>query len=284
LGKGVILWAPGSSTLIARKCDKNAAIVCLDSPSGLNFRPSRSLLIWTSPRLTMSEAISTNQSPRSSHTGVSIERHLWICSSSFFESVLFLHSRSGNPFTLHLYDADGELINKLSLNFPASQIGAIEVCDLLEGCKLESGLKHGHAVISGSEKDLVACRIQSREHGAMLPICHEFRLDQALFYPITVCDERSYILPLTNFGKAPMQVRCRLFLGKRTPEVMVTLPPLASRIISISSDFAEFLEPFAGKQTQCYVRLTSKDSAPIGAQLIERCQLSNARFAYSAVN
>lgn len=211
--------------------------------------------------------------------------HFWVCHSPFFESVVLIDSASdGSEILLELYDPDGALINQVRMAPAAGRTEALALGGLLEMCKLEGGMRHAQLIVRRPATVTVSCRIQDREHGAFMGPATVIHGGHSTFFPVTCCDERTYLLALINTGTAATTARCRLFFGKRMPECTVQLPALGSRLLSVSAEFSEYLQIDAGHQVQAYVRLSTKDIVPVGVYLIERSEASEDKFIYSVVS
>jgi hypothetical protein len=201
--------------------------------------------------------------------------HLWVCAYPFFDSTLFVVPplevpESAAESVVTVYDADGEIANELSLAFPTREIGMLELETLMGGCKLEAGLKHGHALVQSPAGYAHLCRLHTREGAAILGAPSQLSAAHSTFFPLTFDEGRAYFIALVNQNRTHASVKCRLFSAKRSPETLISVPPLGSRIIHIETEFPDYAGGDSGKQLQAYVRLSTKSEGVLGAQLIER--------------
>ncbi len=217
---------------------------------------------------------------RSSNTG----EHFWVASYPFFETSLCItpgrlrqdDERQGEDSPrseIDIYDCDGELINSLKFQFPENEVGLVELDPFLGACKLESGLKHAHLVVRSQVKGVShQCRMISQEHAAILGPTFSMFPVLPVFFPVTFESGKSHLVVMVNYGLEPAPVRCRLFFGSRTPEVVVQVPGNGARIIGIEGEFSDCAEKAQEKSIQSYLRLTTRSESGVGCQLIERSE------------
>lgn len=217
---------------------------------------------------------------RSSHTG----EHFWIASYPFFETSLCvtpaLKIVSDNELQsinqtcrseIDIYDCDGDHVNSLSLQFPDSEVGLIEMDPFLGACKLESGLKHAHIVVRSQAPGVShQCRLVSNDHATIVGPTFSIFPVMPTFFPVTFEDSKSHLVVIVNYGAEPAAVRCRLFFGSRTPEIVVNIPGNGSRVLGIEGEFADCSSKAQDRSIQAYVRLTTRSDQGLGCQLIER--------------
>jgi hypothetical protein len=225
-----------------------------------------------------------------SGSGSSITSHFWVCAYPFVETTLFIvppHPRDsaiGVASKAELYDADGGVANEVELSFPPSQVGMLEMDTIMGGCKLESGLKHGHLVVQTAPGFSTYLRMHTREGGALLGEPASLGSDRSTFFPLTMDEGRNYYLAIVNHGKAQAHLKCRLFCAKRSPETLISVPALGSRIVSLESQFPDYSAADVGKQLQAYVRLSTKSDTVLGVQLLERVEAKKDTGIFYAVS
>jgi hypothetical protein len=201
--------------------------------------------------------------------------HFWVCAYPFVDSTLFVvppleTSGSQAESLVTVFDADGEIANELTLSFPSREVGMLELDNLMGACKLEAGLKHGHALVQSPAGYAHFCRMHTREGASLLGTPSLLSAAHSTFFPLTFDEGRSYFVAVVNQTKAHAAVKCRLFSAKRSPETLITIPPLGSRVIHIETEFPDYAGGDTGKQLQAYVRLSTKSEGVLGAQLVER--------------
>lgn len=214
-------------------------------------------------------------------------QHFWVASSRYFETTLFvvptidIEKSSSEPTKISLFDSDGELFNELELRLEGGNHGCLELEQFLGACKLESGIKHAHAIVDPGAGARCVCRIHSREGASFMGEASRVTADRGAFFPTTISSGVSPYLALVNCGSVPTELRCRLFCGKRTPEIAVVLPGGGSRFIGIQQEFAAFLD---GESAQAYLRISTRSTAGIGAQLLESYEGQQGGLLYCTVS
>ncbi|MBN8549301.1 MAG: hypothetical protein J0M12_08310 [Deltaproteobacteria bacterium] len=223
------------------------------------------------------------------NSNASLTSHFWVCAYPFVETTLFLvpalspDAALASATSIELYDADGALSNEVELDFPAGQVGILELDSIMGGCKLESGLKHGHMLVRSPAGTSPYLRMHTREGAALIGEPAAFGADRSTFFPLTMDEGRSYYLTVVNHGKAQAALKCRLFCAKRSPETLISIPAFGSRVISLENEFAEYSAE-SGKQMQAYLRLSTKSETTLGVQLLERTEGKNEGGIFYAVS
>ncbi len=213
-------------------------------------------------------------------------KHFWISTFPFFETTLFLVPPPAPIATtflsrIDLFDADGMLINQVTLEVPAQNVYVVELDPLLGPCKLEQGIKHAHMVVS--TPGAAYCRVQGRENGSLLGEPALVNATRATFFPLTFELGRSNLLCVINRNEYEASLRGRLFVGRRSPEIGWTIPAKASRVFNIETQFSEFIEIEEDQLVRGYVRLSTK-AGDIGVQLVERTPGSREHGIYGAMS
>lgn len=224
------------------------------------------------------------------------ETHFWVCCAPFFETTLLVvpsmaaaaaHDAGGGEQVLsrlRLYDADGFVTNELSVQFSPLQAGVIEVEPLMAGCKFEAGLKHGHLEIRSRRGFSHLCRLHSREGASLMGPPALLSSTRRVFFPVLFSAERSSFLCLINQGDTQAALRARFFFGKRSPEATWEVPAHGARVISMASEFGEYVDYPAGTQAQAYIRLAVRSDSIVGAQLIDRAKGSKEGSIFTVVS
>ncbi|MCB0310825.1 MAG: hypothetical protein KDD42_06305 [Bdellovibrionales bacterium] len=217
-----------------------------------------------------------------------VESHFWVSSYPFFEASLFVASdpasQAQQSTQLYLYDCDGAPVNEVEVNFPAGQLGIVELDQFLGQCKLEAGLKHAHLHVVSEAGGKHMLRIHGGSSACMLGPAQEVSQLRSCFFPVLLANERNALVTLVNYGRSDSLVRCRMYVGKRVPEVRINVPALGSRVLSIPAEFSEYAKPDGNKKQPTYLRLSSTCEVPCGAQLIETISPEKEGTIFSAVS
>lgn len=210
----------------------------------------------------------------------------WVASSGLFETSLIFYS-SPNQKKEHiaqglLYDSDGNHVNSLEYSFHSDKASVFEISSLMEGVKYEAGLKHGILDLKVSADMNVICRLHSHSAASLLSSLHELGRNEKAFLPLRFSTDTKIIAAVVNLSKEVNQVRCKLFIGKRTPEINLDLPPQSVRLISMNEEFIDCLE---GKSVTAagYVRISSRNDMPFAAQIVECVEGSKNEAIFSSI-
>lgn len=221
------------------------------------------------------------------------ESHFWIACGPFFSTTLFVvhgapadcgpylvetgSEQSGpaarpaeEPTELRIFDAEGSLVNQVTVQFPERRVGVLELDHMMASCGFESGLQHGHLVVRSSPGTRHVCRINTAEDASFLAQPVRVRKGAGAFFPVTFATQRTSMLCFVNYGGEPASVRCRLFCGKRAPETVCTVPPHGSRVLNLEAEFPGMSIVAAGKEITGYVRFGTQSDHEVGVQLLER--------------
>ncbi|MDC0358234.1 hypothetical protein OAO01_05400 [Oligoflexia bacterium] len=221
-----------------------------------------------------------------------VRSHFWVCSFPFFETTLFIlppvcseESSCTSTFEslVSFFDADGSLINEVSVVVPKAEIGVLEVDQCMGSCKLEGGLKHGHIVVTSAPGSKHFCRMHTGEGAALLGEPTVLQKEQSNFFPLTFSEEKSSFLCVVNHGEEEAHLKCRLFLGKRTPDFSCSVPAFGSRVFNVESEFSEYTDISEGQLIQAYLRLSSRGSQPVGVLLVERTDNEKDKGIFTSV-
>lgn len=203
-------------------------------------------------------------------------RH-WICAGQFFStSVLIVpgpHAASNEPIPVagNIYDCDGEIVNQFQTSVTPHGVACLELEPLMEGCKLESGLRHGQVSLETPAGFSHYCRFVGGDGAFLMGTPFVLSRGRSAFFPITFGEARSHIVCLVNHSEQKGDVKCRLFLKNRTPDIVCSVPGNGTRLINVESHFLEYLADLGDSQL-AYLRMISKGREEIGVQLIERSE------------
>jgi hypothetical protein len=237
--------------------------------------------------------------------------HFWVCTYPYFDTSLFVipplykdgydggcysspsseSSQTTNSktaaaiSTVTVYDPDGIVINSLRYTAHEGTVGMIELGPLFGGGKMQSGMKFGQVVVRSPRNFSHKLRMMNKACGAVLSegrvlLSSDMREQghnglSAANYPLNLGKGRQSLLTLVNRTAGESVVRCKLLLGKRSPEVDCRIPAYGSRVLHLESVFSLMVPISTEKTVQSYLRLSLKNGQPsqsqaVGAQIIER--------------
>lgn len=215
------------------------------------------------------------------------ESVFWISTFPFFDTTLYVlpdgEARGEESSTfLTIYDPDGAEINHARLDLPVGEVNKIDLNMFLGGCKLESGMTHAVVILQSSFGTKHMCCIKGVNGETLLGKLREFSNKRSAFLPYSFSEKVQGFIPLVNLSDVEAQVKCRLFCGAKNPDVEVTIPGHATRIIAPNVVFPEFFEANDGGRKFAYLRFSSRSDALLGVQLIE-CNSVNEICEYSSI-
>ncbi|NDC37221.1 MAG: hypothetical protein EBZ48_04120, partial [Proteobacteria bacterium] len=247
-----------------------------------------------------------------------VRTHFWVTSQPFCEAVLFISPQTlgaaqslslegtASVALLRLFDSDGGVVTEAQCGSANGAPVMLELDALLEGCKLESGLRHGHLMIEHDASVRPAVRLQNRGGAVLTGASMPVDRDRAMFSPVTLAPERASLLTLVNFGAGMAEVRVRLMVGNRNPDLVYNLPPFGSRVVCLEQEFRQALmvdfakgdsskgQPRRGvsatdapptfSETRGYVRVSVRNEQTVGVQLVESIERADQGTVFSALS
>lgn len=204
--------------------------------------------------------------------------HFWVAAPPLFSSTLLVATGDdgasvGRAKTqLELFDLDGVQVNSVEVEFPAGQVGVVELEPFTAALKMQGGVAHGHLKVTSpiGTRHLYRQTIGSSVMVYQDPVSVKNR--ESSFIPVVIGGRREHMLVLVNSGEEEGQIACRLFYGNRSPEWTLTVPANGSRVLSIENDMVTSTDQKAWEKgaLQAYLRFTGKQQSPISGQIIER--------------
>lgn len=222
-------------------------------------------------------------------SGERVVTHFFVSSYPFFESTLFFAFPEATPESnsdvqVSLYDCSGARVNVVRTNFGTQSCGALEVDPLMEACKLEAGFKHAHVEVNAPLGCKVLSRIYSRSGACLMAPAISLSERSSTFFPVLFSEERAPFLGIINCSERDAQVRCRLYFGKRSPEMQYSVPALGSRLVSVLAEFAEYGIEQPDRTVHGYVRVSTSSGMHCGVQLIESLKGEKGSYHFSSVS
>jgi len=210
--------------------------------------------------------------------------HFWVSTYPFFQTSLhILAEEEEKPTSVTLYDPDGREINQLSILYPPFSVGTIEMDEMMGACKLESGLKHAHLVVTTPRNHSCMCRLNGYNTSVILGRCAAITSEYPGFLPIHLSESRTPLIALVNQTPLDTNVRCKLFTGTRALEVIRNVPGNGVRLISLKGDFKDLVESIK-LPTFGYLKLIVRETdASIGVQLVEQSKEEKVGNIFSSL-
>jgi hypothetical protein len=211
-------------------------------------------------------------------SSVDVTSHFWVASSPSLSSTLFvvpgdLEVSDGRSLTvLELYDVDGVKVNSVEVEFPSSEVGVVELEPFATGLKVQGGIAHGHLAVTSLSGSRHVVRQSMKEQTSIFSDPTVIRSRESCFAPLTLSARREHIVALVNASVEEAELTVRLFYGSRSPEWSVVVTGNGSKLISLEEDLLYTADDrvWEKSQLQSYIRVTSKGSAQIACQVLER--------------
>jgi hypothetical protein len=191
--------------------------------------------------------------------------HFWVANPPFFASTLLVASAGDiagedEPRVvtrLELFDADGDKVNDVTVEFPAGEVGVIDLEPFSQALKSQGGVSHGHLAVSSPDGTRHLCRQTIGGSVALLqdPLLTKGR--DASFTPLIIGARREHQIVLVNASSEPAQVAIRLFYGN--------LISLESELLSSTEDVS-----WEKGAIQAYMRIAPRLQASVSCHVIER--------------
>ena len=209
-----------------------------------------------------------------------VTSHFWIANPPFSSSTLLVAAPPGmageqggcTATNLSIFDVDGEKVNEVTVEFPAGEVGVIELEPFCQSLKLQGGVAHGHLAVSSPEGTRHVCRQSIGGSVSLLqdPVVTKGRENS--FTPLIIGARREHQVVLVNASSESAQVAIRLFYGNRAPEWNVEVPGNASRLISLETELLQSTEDASWEKgaIQAYMRISPRLQASVTCHLIER--------------
>ena len=218
---------------------------------------------------------------------MSVVSHFWFCCYPAFTTRLFFSAATKETLAeesiIEIYDCDGALINAAEVSFNDTSVGVLELEPFVAGCKLESGLKHGHVIVRSASGVRHQCRVESRKSGTLFSVQKEIQKRRDHFVPICFMPDRTNYLALVSHSSEESSVRARVFCGSRTPKLDLVVPAQGGRVFQVESLFPEY-SYLEERQVKAYVRLSLLSGGTVGCMAFDRQVLQPDQDLFRAVS
>jgi hypothetical protein len=204
--------------------------------------------------------------------------HFWVAAPPLFSSALLVASGADTSGTgrvrtaIEIFDLDGKRVNSVEVEFPANEVGFVELEPFTAALKMQGGVAHGHLKVTSP---LGTRHLYRQTVGNSLAVSSDpepVRNKESAFIPLVVGKGHEHMLVLVNSGEDEGQIACRIFFGNRSPEWTLTVPGNGSRIVALESDLLASSDDKSWEKSplQAYVRLSGRQGSAIAGHIIER--------------
>ena len=210
--------------------------------------------------------------------------HLWVsgppfCSSTLLVAPLGTVETGGTTrTTCQIFDVDGAALDDFEVEFPAHEVGVIELEPFVTGIKMQGGLSQGHLIVTSSREVRHFCRQQIGDHFDIVSAPRLIASREASFVPLILGGNRDHIVSLLNASDEVAQIGVRLFYGARSPEWSLSVPARGCGTVSLEDQLLADFDDTSWKKSavQGYIRVSPKGGATVATQVIERIPTEGA--------
>ncbi len=183
------------------------------------------------------------------------------------QSLIYTPALEAEPeeaLILSFHDCDGAVVNKAEILFPSARNCLFEIEPFLGLMKLESGMRHGLVIAESQSKGRLVSRYQYGQSVTFVPTEQTIANLRQGLVPLNNQGKRETYLAITNCDDVAIEIKAKLLIGKRSPEVSWELAPFSSRIVNLNAVFSEAI---GDDQSQIsgrgYVRLSTSAIAGV---------------------
>ena len=180
--------------------------------------------------------------------------HFWASSSPFFSTSLLFEPLDESAI-VKFFDPDGALFNEIEVNFEDGLPGFLDLEPCMAGCKFESGLKHARLEICSTKPLSILARVHTRDWAGVTREAIPCSALRKAIVPFFCQSEKTSVIAILNRLEVPVEVRARLFIGNRSPELIWKIPGFGCRFVDTKLEYDEVIEQ-SPEAAQGYVRLS----------------------------
>ncbi|MCB0328186.1 MAG: hypothetical protein KDD70_00945 [Bdellovibrionales bacterium] len=226
---------------------------------------------------------------RNENTGLKRHHlHFWAISDPLERVVLRIaptHPGEGISGVLRFFNANGTVGSECQLVIKAGQMAQIPLNALLANCATDSGFRHSHLELETAEECTGELEFSSRTRSSFFSSLHRVVDREPRAFPVVVSPSYRHVLALVNPNDVQASLKCRMYLGSRTPEEACLLPPRSTVLLSPEVLFQRVISEVAPEgEIQAYVRLTTRSPKPLGFQVLEERIFESGERAYGVVS
>ena len=161
--------------------------------------------------------------------------HFWAPVEPLDNSTLIvspLKRSEGITGLLRFYNSNGTLVSESSIAARHGQLAQLPLSAFLDGCETDQGFRHSHLELITSCECQGEIQFSSRLRSSFLTAAHRLSERESRAVPLTLSTNSRHVVALINPHDVQCVVKCRLFVGTRSPEEVCLLPPHGTVLIS----------------------------------------------------
>jgi hypothetical protein len=201
-----------------------------------------------------------------------VKHRFWIGDAPFISTSLVLNrppqataQQESPPLILTCFDCDGEIASESTINLGDTLFTRLPLSWFITKLKNQYGMRCGQLVLTGHDQTLAPLIEIKREKAStptVLPPL-DYLETQGTCFPYYYRPNVPSMIFLVNFSNSRSDIAVKFFIGNRSPEKIISIPPLGSRAFSPFGTFYELL-PKEG-EAHGYLRLRVRTNTRIGA-------------------
>jgi hypothetical protein len=210
--------------------------------------------------------------------------HLWVSGPPFCSSTILVaplgsvEPGATTRTACEIFDIDGEALDSFEVEFPAHEVGVIELEPFVTGLKMQGGLSQGHVIVTSSRDVRHFCRQQIGGHFDIVSAPKLIASRESSFVPLILGGSRDHLVSLLNAADEIAQVTVRLFYGSRSPEWTLSVPARGCSTVALEEQLLADFDDTSWRKgaVQGYIRVSPKSGAKVAMQIIEKMPMEGA--------
>ncbi len=222
--------------------------------------------------------------------GDEVSQHFWFAAFSGLDSAVYLSGgKDGSQVRFAAYDCCGRTVNEGLLSVDPEKGASLHASHILEGCVTHGGFRQAHLELFQSAPDQhfpetrMQCFLEGGAHHILTSEPMPVMRTMPRCVPCTFSPRRNNTLLFLNPAEEDLRVRCRVFVGNRSPEEEFLIPSKGLSLVGIEVEFPGLFESHES-DSQGYVRITSLKDVPCGVHSVEQTDLSRGHRMFQVIN
>lgn len=219
--------------------------------------------------------------------GLSHHVHLWTIAEPLERSILRVYpTQRGADISgyIRFFNPRGVCVSECTIASRPGQLVQIPISSFLDECETDSGLRHAHAELVTTKQCSAELEMSSRTRSLFMPALHRIDDREPRALPIVLSGSYQHVFAIVNPNDIQCSVKCRLYVGSRTPEEVCLLPPRMTVLLSPEVLFGGVLRELGEfEELQAYLRISTRSSKALGIQMLEERTFGGGEKVYGVV-
>lgn len=199
----------------------------------------------------------------------------WTCSTAEVSSALQLApplNAEAGGYVIRVFSPKGEEYRRLEMEVSSPRGATIEFNTLLAEILPDSGIRHAQIEIEGGSVGGQGLRVITNAGHFISPPLRKVSSNDPVFFPKTFSRHQTSILAVVNGSDTSVEAIVRVVAPGRAPESVITLPPRASKLLHLQTEFSDLADISKKQRVPTYVRVRAKGENLVSAVLLEQYQ------------